>query len=179
MSLVYTLLFFVPPWSTKYFHRLPCWHTAPPCVTPISCCVDMTVVRSMTWHIQLRDERCRFTSFERGVWDHFPFIYKNAKQEKKREEYTQNSVLIYENTTWVSSTEYLWGFLSPCEKSECAWNQPRAQAQTAQNAQGWVPGKSPGELLLGMFPTRSVKDEGLTAFIGAKFFSLTFATKVT
>lgn len=135
MSLVYTLLFFVPPWSTKYFHRLPCWHTAPPCVTPISCCVDMTVVRSMTWHIQLRDERCRFTSFERGVWDHFPFIYKNAKQEKKREEYTEFCAYIWKyylgffNRVFMGFFVPLWeewmclkpaqSTSSDCSKAEC------------------------------------------------------------
>ena len=50
--------FFLPLWSMKYFYRhllrLPCWHIALPCVTPISWNVDTTVVRSMTWHIQLR-----------------------------------------------------------------------------------------------------------------------------
>lgn len=141
MSLFYILLFFYlcEVWniSTDICSDSPVdtllYHVSHQCLTML------IWLLSEVWHGIYSGEAtvdlkiCRFTSFERGVWEHFPFIYKNEKKKKNLKKCTQHSMHIYKNIKWFPSTEYSWRLLFPCEISELAWNQPRAWAQTARS----------------------------------------------
>lgn len=84
-----------------------------------------------SWEVTVDLKSCRLTSFERGVWEHFPLIYKKNKKKMwgiKKKKCALHSVLTYKNIKWFPSTDCSWGVLFPCAISALAWNQPRVWA---------------------------------------------------